>query len=144
MNKKSFLRKSLLAILVFSLLVGVFSQKSIAALMYNNTYSTATSAGVASDGTMTIYMAYDGIQGVTYRGEITTYIEKRFLGLFWTRVNIGQPNNQWTDTVYNYRYSGTHSHQLTSSGTYRATVTYKIYGTGGDPDEITSQETVTY
>ena len=47
MNKKSFLRKSLLAILVFSLLVGVFSQKSIAALMYNNTYSTATSAGVA-------------------------------------------------------------------------------------------------
>ena len=55
MNKNSFLRKSLLAILVFSLLVGVFSQKSIAALMYNNTYSTATSAGVASDGTMTIY-----------------------------------------------------------------------------------------
>ena len=112
--------------------------------MYNNTYSTATSAGVASDGTMTIYMAYDGIQGVTYRGEITTYIEKKFLGLFWTRVNIGQPNNQWADTVYNYRYSGTHSHQLTSSGTYRATVTYKIYGTGGDPDEITSHATVTY
>ena len=46
--------------------------------------------------------------------------------------------------IYNYRYSGSHSHQLTSTGTYRATVTYKIYGTGGDPDEITSQVTVTY
>ena len=78
MNKNSFLRKSLLAILVFSLLVSVFSQKSIAALMYNNTYSTATSAGVASDGTMTIYMAYDGIQGVTYEERLQRTLRRGF------------------------------------------------------------------
>ena len=112
--------------------------------MFNNMYSTLTNASIASNGTMTIYEAYDGIPGVTTRGELTTYIEKRILGIFWKKVNNGQPNNQWVDTIYNYRYSGSHSHQLSSSGTYRATVIYKVYGTGGDPDELTSQVVVTY
>ena len=141
-KKNSIMRKLTLAVITLSLLMAGHGAK--AAIMYNNTISTSTYGSVSGSGLMIVDIGYDGIQGVTTRGEITTYIEKRFLGIFWTRVNIGQTDNQWADTIYNYRYSGSHSHQLTSTGTYRATVTYKIYGTGGDPDEITSQVTVTY
>ena len=72
------------------------------------------------------------------------YVEKRTLGFFWTRVDIGQPNNQWYDVVYDYMYIGSHSFQLNSHGTYRITVTYVISGTGGEPDIITRTITKTY
>lgn len=144
MKKEGKIKKLILLVMLLSMMSMVIYQKSQAATMFNNMYSTYTNAIIASDGTMTIYESYDGIPGVTTRGELTTYIEKRILGIFWKKVNNGQPNNQWVDTIYNYRYSGSHSHQLSSSGTYRATVIYKVYGTGGDPDELTSQVVVTY
>ena len=144
MKKEGKIKKLILLVMLLSMMSMVIYQKSQAATMFNNMYSTYTNAIIASDGTMTIYESYDGIPGVTTRGELTTYIEKRILGIFWKKVNNGQPNNQWVDTIYNYRYSGSHSHQLSSTGTYRATVIYKVYGTGGDPDELTSQVVVTY
>lgn len=72
-------------------------------------------------------------------------MEKKFLGVFWTRVDI--PNNtedQWVDIINNYSYIGSHTLQLSSSGTYRITVTYKIYGNGGAADEIKKQATASY
>jgi len=144
MKKEGKVKILISLVLLLSMLSMFVYQRSQAAIMFNNMYSTLTNASIASNGTMTIYEAYDGIPGVTTRGELTTYIEKRILGIFWKKVNNGQPNNQWVDTIYNYRYSGSHSHQLSSSGTYRATVIYKVYGTGGDPDELTSQVVVTY
>ena len=58
------------------------------------------------------------------------------MGLFWTRVDIGTTNDEWVDTINNYRYTGSRTHQLSSSGTYRVTVNFKIYGSGGTADEI--------
>ena len=75
-----------------------------------------------------IYYDYTGLSGKTTKVVITTYIEKKTLGLFWSRVENGQPNNQWVDTSYTF--------QLSSTGTYRVTVTYKVYGSGGAADEI--------
>ncbi len=144
MKKEGKVKKLISLVLLLSMLSMFVYQRSQAATMFNNMYSTLTNASIASNGTMTIYESYDGIPGVTTRGELTTYIEKRILGIFWKKVNNGQPNNQWVDTIYNYRYSGTHSYQLSSTGTYRATVIYKVYGTGGDPDELTSQVTCSY
>ena len=111
---------------------------------YNNTISTSTNATISSSGYLKIDFKYNGISGVTTKGVITSYVEKRFLGLFWTRVNIGQPNNEWVDTSYSYTYSGSHTHQLTSTGTYRITVNYKISGSGGAADSIDYQVTRTY
>lgn len=93
---------------------------------------------------MTITNKYQGIKGTTTKGEITTYIEKKTMGFFWTRVDIGQPDNQWHDVIYNYMYIGDHTFQLASHGTYRITVIYVISGTGGDPDTITRTTTKTY
>ena len=144
MKKHNTAAMRLMVIVIVSVMLMANSLKADAALRYNNTVSTTTSATVSSDGTVTIYFGYNGIPGVTSRGEITTYIEKRILGIFWTRESIGLPNNQWEDLIYNYKYNSSHCHQFSSTGTYRVTVMYKIYGTGGDPDEITWQGTVTY
>lgn len=103
---------------------------------YNNVTSTYTAMNINSSGQMSIAYQYAGSSSKTTKAVITTYIEKKVLGLFWQRVNNGQPDNQWVDTIYKYEYSGYRKVQLNSSGTYRVKVQYKIYGSGGAADVI--------
>lgn len=110
---------------------------------FNNTLSASSSATISSSGLLTITNQFRGFKGKTTSGEITTYIEKKS-GSTWTRVSIGQPNDQWYDVVNGYMYAGSHSFQLSSRGTYRITVKFVIYGSGGAPDIITRTVTKTY
>lgn len=111
---------------------------------YNNTVSVQTTAAVSSTGLLMVRHVLDGIEGVTARTEITTYVEKKVLGLFWSRVDIGTEDNCWYIHVGSYSYEGTRQCQLTSTGTYRITSTYVVTGTGGTADEITTTCQVTY
>ena len=61
----------------------------IATPYYNNTLSARTTISISSTGELSVVNAYHGFQGVTTRAVITTYVEKKVLGLFWTRVDIG-------------------------------------------------------
>ena len=104
--------------------------------LYNNTASVTTAMNINDSGIMTISYQYSGYPAATTKAVITTYIEKRTLGLFWSRVDIGTTGDEWVDTINDYRYTGSRTYQLPSSGTYRVTVVYKIYGSGGSADEI--------
>lgn len=129
------------------LMISVFSSIVSAAdftVYYNNTATADTSASVSITGLLTISNRFTGFPSITTHAVITTYVEKRFLGLFWSRVDIGQTDNEWVDTIYDYTYVGGHTFQLTSTGTYRVTAEYTIYGSGGDPDVITCESTVVY
>ena len=106
---------------------------------YNNVVSVSSVASVSSSGVLKVTNSYNGDSSVTSKAVITTYIEKKTLGIFWSRVDIGQTNDEWVDTIYNYKYSGSHSVQLPSTGTYRVTVEYVIYGSGGAADTITKE-----
>lgn len=111
---------------------------------YNNVGSADINISISNSGKLTITYKYYGSSSVTTKAVITTYIEKKTLGLFWKRVDIGTTNNEWVDTVYNYFYEGNRTYQLSSTGTYRVTTIYKIYGSGGAADEITCQAKATY
>lgn len=131
------------------LFISVFTSVAFATfdgidLLYNNVNSATVNASVSNSGNLTVNMKYKGTSGVTTKGTITTYVEKKTLGLFWTRVNIGQINNQWVDTSNNYEYSVSHTYQLSDTGTYRVTAKFVITGTGGSADNITKQYTLTY
>lgn len=104
--------------------------------MYNNTSCVSSNIGISSSGQLTIYYDYTGFPGKTSKAVITTYIERKTLGLFWKRVENGQTNNEWVDTKFGVDCSYFRVFQLPSSGTYRVTVTYQIYGSGGAADNI--------
>lgn len=134
----------LLAFVSVLTVFGVFaSSKAVSAAeitpYFNNTISASTSVNLPSSGKITITNSYKGVKDVTTKAVITTYIEKRFLGIFWTRVDIGTTDNEWVDTSYNYYYTGDHSFQLESTGTYRVTVKFVISGSGGSADEIVKE-----
>lgn len=112
--------------------------------LYNNVNTATANASITDNGKLTINYTYAGFSGVTTKAVITTYIEKKVLGLFWTRVDIGTTNDEWIDTIYNYRHTGSRTFQLSSSGTYRVTVTFVIFGSGGKADEIEKQKTISY
>lgn len=112
--------------------------------LYNNVGSATATININSSGKLTIGYKYSGYSSITTKAVITTYIEKKTLGLFWKRVDIGTTDDQWVDTIKDYRYTGSRTHQLSASGTYRVTVIYKIYGSGGSADEIKCKATDSY
>lgn len=140
---KKNIKRIFVAILIFCLTIVPLSPVSAAVAegseimpLYNNVSNANAIVSINNSGKMTIRYIYNGSPSITTKAVITTYIEKRTLGLFWTRVDIGTTDNEWVDTKYDYSYDGSRSYQLSSTGTYRVTVTYKIYGTGGSADEI--------
>lgn len=116
----------------------------IATPYYNDLVTTDTAAVISSSGKLTARYSYDGAKDDITKAVITTYVEKKVLGLFWTRVDIGTTDNEWIDTIYDYAHTGSHSTQLTSEGTYRVTFEFVIYGTDGSTDEITREKELEY
>lgn len=140
--KKSVTLLMLICILCMSITSPSRSAK--AAMTYNNTMNANLFANVTSGGCLNATLNVMGINGKTNRIDVSLYVEKRILGLFWIKVNIGCDNNIWTDSTTNYYYSGSFSKNLTSTGTYRITVTYTVSGSGGPSDVITLTDTVSY
>lgn len=134
----SLILANVLLLLIASIPVKAAIKEEIAPC-YNNVISADTLVSISSSGIIKVTNSYTGASSVTSKAVITTYIEKRTLGIFWSRVDIGQTNDEWVDTIYNYKYSSSHSVQLPSTGTYRVNVEYVIYGSGGSADTITRQ-----
>lgn len=87
---------------------------------------------IVENGIATVTARYYGYSGITTGATIEITIQKRFMLFWWNDVDGGH----WIDTVSSS--SGSVSHSLpVSSGTYRAVINYKVYGSGGGYDEIT-------
>lgn len=134
----------LVIVILSTTIISVAASDLIATPYYNNTMGTSTNFVISSSGKATISTAYNGYSGRTTSATVTSYIEKRTLGLFWTRVDIGEPDNEWVDTSSAYTDSFVHVHYLESEGTYRATVVYEIRGSGGATDVIDYEQERTY
>ncbi|MBQ1520268.1 MAG: hypothetical protein IIZ56_02200 [Clostridia bacterium] len=133
-----------LTLLLLAMSIAVPIKKASAAITYNNVNQAKLECSVSSSGQLSADLLVTGIKGKTTRIEVELYVEKRFLLVFWSRVDIGYPNNVWTDAVNAVNYSHTFTTNLSSTGTYRTTVTYTVSGTGGSDDVITLTDTVTY
>lgn len=110
----------------------------------NNVTSANTTASVSSTGLLKMTNRYTAPKDKFKKAVITTYIEKRTLGLFWKRVDINRADNQWVDTLYTAEYSHSRTFQLASNGTYRVTAKFVFSGSGGSDDVITKTATVEY
>ena len=107
-------------------------------------YNTVlTTAGVVS-GVLNIHNTYTILANTGFTSaEIHTYVERRTLGLFWVKVDNGQPNKTWVDTSTSKTYSKNYTLSLPQTGTYRVTAEYTFYGSSGS-ESITRQVTITY
>ena len=103
---------------------------------FSNVASTETGFTITNTGLAGVSVIYTGIQGVTTRVMCKVYLEKKVLGLFWTRVDLGNANDEWIDTSTDVADCFHHEFQLESTGTYRAVFYIACGGTNGDNDIV--------
>lgn len=132
-----------IALLLPVLAVPASAEGGIEPYNYNVNDMDAT-AELESNGYLKINYYLDGIYGKMTVTNVTTYIDKQVLGIFWSRVNIGEPDNEWYDRIFKCSYQWNHSVQLPSSGKYRVTVKFEGNGSGGPADTKTREIIVNY
>lgn len=81
---------------------------------------------------------YNAKSNVFSYATVTVKIQKRFLGVFWSKVD------EWTETSYSVNGYIENSTALEKTGTYRAVFTVEIYGKDGSVDTIEDTITSTY
>ena len=107
-------------------------------------YSTVLSTAGVVSGVLNIHNVYNVSSGTGFtNAEMHTYVERRVLGIFWVKVDNGQPNKTWLDASTSRVYSNVFTLTLTQTGTYRVTAEFTFYGSNGS-ETLTKQSTVTY
>ena len=91
------IKKFLITVSTFSLILILFKPVFADEIIprYNNTLTTSDSFTISNNGLATITYNYIGIPNVTTKAVITSYLEKKTLGLFWRRVDIGTTDDEW-------------------------------------------------
>lgn len=130
--------------LLCSLSFSVYAAENEIQPRYNNVAMTDSSFVILSDGSAEVTVSYYGSSGITTGATITTQIQKKFLGVFWKKVDIGVADNTWVENVNDHSFFTYYTVQLTNKGDYRAKIHYTIYGTAGAADEIDDLLTYTY
>ncbi len=125
---------------------------------------TSFTVAYADDGIMPIYdhcdicsldfYVYDGLAYIMVdyyanydtflRIEASAKIQKRFLGVFWTTVDIGLPDNTWVASSTENPDYLEGIFPIEETGTYRAVFDIKFYGTTSVVDQIDSEIEAVY
>lgn len=131
------------AILCANVLPLFASAESVITPRYSNCYD-CTCYFVANSGQAYVSVTYTGNSSTFSYAKSTVKLQKRFLGIFWSTVDIGYTDNEWI--AYNYDTDGyfSNSFPLEDTGTYRAVFTVEIYGKDGSVDTIEDKITSTY
>mgnify|MGYP005772369545 CR=1 FL=1 len=103
---------------------------------YNNVGRASTNFNITSSGLARMGVTYYGFDDAISYVKSEIYLEKKFLGLFWNRVDIGVTDDVWVDYSYTVDGSIFHEFQLSDTGTYRAVFKVTIYGKNGLNDVI--------
>ena len=115
------------------------------AVPYMNNGQTATpSFSINSSGTAEVTVGYTGNPSTFTEVTVETYIQKKTLGLFWTKVDIGESGNTWVDSSTSLSGTFVHTVQLENTGNYRAVFQITFSGTGGEDDVIEDTITCSY
>ena len=111
---------------------------------FSNIYVYMVDFDITSTGFASVYFDYEGDPDVITSATSEIYLEKRFLGIFWTRVDIGETDNVWVDVFYDdYGYVD-HTLQLEKTGTYRAKFKLTFTGTNTEDDVLEKTVEATY
>ena len=101
------------------------------------------SFNITSTGNAICDVSYTADSSVFTYSTCTIKIQKQVFLFIWSDVAVNA-NKKWEDYSTLYADGFYHTHQLESTGKYRAVITLDIYGTGGLHDAISDTIERTY
>ncbi len=101
---------------------------------YNNTANTVEEFTIDASGVATVEYVCNGYKYLTTTIKAEIQLQKK---TWWWYNNVD--GAYWKDLTNDYSADGSHSIQLTEGGTYKAVITYTVYGSGGTADVITRE-----
>lgn len=143
------MKKAITLLLLSILIISSLSIPIMAAAMtsdneilprWNNTNTCKTNFTITESGTAQVLVQYQGIPDVTTNVETRVQLEKKVLGLFWSKVDIGEPNDEWIVISSNINDTIVHTTHLNKKGTYRAVFEVTFSGSNG-PDDVVEIKT---
>lgn len=143
------MKKSSFLALLLSLVLLATASTPVGAATVNDPYEiapcyvhcdTSDIMFTVSNNQAIVKVLYEGIPTTFTQAQVTVKIQKRFLGIFWSTVDIGLPDNEWV--AYNNNVSGSfyNTFPVDGTGTYRAKITLEVFGLTGVSDVI--EETI--
>lgn len=144
-------KRILILVLIFSMLfvtgIGVFTvsaaeNEETVTPRFTNCNQCNFMFRVLDPGEAHVGVTYNAKSDVFTQAKVTVKIQKKFLGLFWTTVDIGTTNDEWVaySTAINGQFYNYFN--VDGTGTYRAVFCVEIYGTSGAVDII--ENTIEY
>ena len=134
MKKSRIISFVLLVVMLFAMAIPTIATDDGIMPCFNNTSTTEAVFIIEDNGIATISYTCLGYEGITTRIVVETKIEKKFLW-WWNDVD----GASWTDESTKVYCANDHSIQLSKRGTYRAVITYTVYGSGGEADVIPAE-----
>ena len=131
-KRMGFFLLAMATLLVFTF--HVFASENAINPRLNNMSSAEAVFVIDSNGLATVTYTCLGYPGITTNIQVDIKIEKKFLW-WWNDVD----GAQWTDYSSTDYCDNSHTIQLSKKGTYKATITYTVYGTAGEADVITGE-----
>ena len=123
----------LVAAILMSIFVPVSAAENVAVPYYVNTNQARLVMAISDTGQVNITVTITCNSKATGIHTIT-YLERK-VGSSWVRVSIGQPGNQWEESVSTRYLLESYTAQVSVKGTYRAVT--EITVTGAETDSIT-------
>lgn len=107
-------------------------------LNFVNIYNSSLTFYISDGGNATLMYT---VSGLADSGKIIvkTYIERQTLGVFWSKIDLGNGKTEWTDSSVSVYTSKTHSVKVSKIGKYRATMVIYV-----DGDSITKRAEFEY
>ena len=122
-----------------SMVIPTLATENQASPFLNNTNTIQNAFVIDENGLAIVSFTCRGYRGITTSIVVDTKIEKQS-GSSWVQVG----GASWTDNSSLYYCVKEHSIQLESTGTYKATFTFTVSGSGGATDVITREIEKTY
>ena len=132
-------KKLFVSVLCFFLIFSLTLPSFAAGERLSHGVSAELVFGITDTGMAEVSVDYQGNATSFTSATIETYIQKRTLGLIWTKVDNGEVNKTWIDTSTARDDYFVHHLQLTDTGTYRAVFKLIFSGTGAEDDVITEK-----
>ena len=129
----------MLCVILFTMVMPINATDSGIMPLGNNVDGTRNNFTIDDSGIATVTYLCEGYNNITTTIKVEIKLQKK---TWWWYNNVD--GAYWKDVIDYYRCSGEHSIQLTQGGTYKAIVTYTVYGSGGVADVITKELEASY